>query len=296
MKSWIRLLGGVLILMGLVLLGFAGFSYYQVERIASLPASPLDAIPATLPAFGASNLPTPIVYPSVDPDQTSPAILVFPNPLPTDRPATPTITRSASSPSVSSGSVTAPAATRVPVASGVRASQAVKMLIRGSQLKKDIPVREADWVVTEQNGQWTADWNIPYDAAGHHNNTPNPGQVGNVVISGHHNLIGPNQFGVGEFAYFWNLAVGDKLYFLNSVGTAFEYVINASYPVLEQGQPLAVREQHAAQIMGPSDEPIVTLVTCWAGSQNPFSSNTYRWIVVGKLAGKVDVKSIPPTQ
>lgn len=296
MKSWIHLTGALMMLAGLVLLAFAGVSYYQTERIALLPAMETSPASATLSAFGLSSLPTPIVYPTTDPNQTSPALIVISGSGSTDVPVNSTASARANPPVASPTVSPRPQVTPQPAVSGARTSRATKMFVRGIELKKDIPVSEADWVVSEVNGQWTADWNIPFGAAGHHSNTPNPGQVGNVVISGHHNLVGPNQFGIGLFAYFWNLKSGDKIYFANSDGVAYEYAINASYPVLEQGQPLAVREQHAAQILGPSEEPIVTLVTCWAGPENPFASNTYRWIVVAKLVGKLNPAAIPPSQ
>lgn len=296
MKRWIHLTGALTMLVGLSLLAFAGVSYYQTERIALLPPNEGSSSSETLPAFGLSSLPTPIIFPTTDPSQTSPALLVTSGSSSTDVPVNSTASPRANPPIASPTVSLRPQVTPQPVIPGARTSRATKMFVRGIELKKDIPVSEADWVVSEVNGQWTADWNIPFSAAGHHSNTPNPGQVGNVVISGHHNLVGPNQFGIGLFAYFWNLKSGDKIYFTSSDGIAYEYAINASYPVLEQGQPLAVREQHAAQILGPSEEAIVTLVTCWAGPQNPFASNTYRWIVVANLVGKLNPAAIPPAQ
>ncbi len=173
-------------------------------------------------------------------------------------------------------------------------SPAVTMLVRGSQLRKDVPIKEAGWINVKTKIGTPSEWSIPFDAAGHLKTTPQPGQAGNAVFSGHHNLVGPNRFGVGTFAYFWNLREGDRIYFIDQLGNAYEYAVSESYSLLEEGQPLSVREQNSAKVMASSSEPIVTLVTCWAGPQDPFASNTYRWIIVGKLVGKLDPSSIPP--
>lgn len=286
MRTVVRVVGSLLIIGGLALLGYAGYAYMQVQRIAMLPANLPGATPAqVLPSFeiGQSNtgsIPT-VVFPPTStptdtppPSATVPPVTPQPSAVPTTRVPTPT---------------RAPTATAIP-----RPAPAVRLFIRGEKDIKDLPVRDAGWVTVQQNGVWVSDWDIPFDAVGHHMNTPNPGEAGNAVISGHHNLIGPNTFGVGLFAYNWNIGPGDKLYTEDATGKALEFVVQQSYPLLEAGQPLSVREEHARQAMGPTPDPALTLVTCWAGPENPFASNTYRWIVRARLVGSVEVVSIPP--
>ncbi len=113
-----------------------------------------------------------------------------------------------------------------------------------------------------------------------------------MVISGHNNLIGPNQFGVGLFAGLWNLQPNDVFYVVDASGRAFEYRVTKSYPLKEEGEPEAVREQHAHEILADNGQPVATLITCWNGKVAPLSGNTYRWIVNANLVGLVDASQL----
>ncbi len=166
----------------------------------------------------------------------------------------------------------------------------VRLVIPRMQL--DTAIKEAGWTTANQKGRLYSDWNLPYDAAGHLINTAQPGEAGNMVISGHNNLVGPNQFGVGLFAGLWNVKPGDMFYVIDAQGRAFEYQVTKSYPLKEEGQPAAVRAQHAQQILADNGQPVATLITCWNGPVAPLSGNTYRWIVDAMLTGQVDVNSV----
>lgn len=161
------------------------------------------------------------------------------------------------------------------------------------RLKLDTGVMEATWSVVDENGSPTSEWQIPFTSVGHLSTTPKPGEAGNAVVSGHHNLIGPNEFGLGKFAGLWNLQAGDQLFFFDAKGRVFDYRVEDFYPLKELGEPLSVREAHAQQILQDTDLPIVTLETCWNGPQSPLSGNTYRWIVVATLSGTVDPIEVP---
>jgi sortase (surface protein transpeptidase) len=147
----------------------------------------------------------------------------------------------------------------------------------------DLPIRPADYVTYQQNGQLVSDWNVPFDAAGHLSTTAQPGELGNAVLSGHHNLVGPNKFGLGKFAGLWNLAQGDEIRVKTADGAEELWRVTDSFPIKEAGEPLSVRIQHAEQILGDTTFPRLTLLTCWNGPTNPLSGNTYRWVIQAEL-------------
>lgn len=166
-----------------------------------------------------------------------------------------------------------------------------RLVIRRMNL--DAGIREATQITVQQSGQLYTDWFIPYDAVGHLVATANPGESGNMVISGHHNLIGPNQFGIGLFGGLWDLQVGDAIYVFDESGRAFAYSVSKSYYVKEGGELLSVREQHAGEIMADTGEPILTLTTCWNGAGAPYSGNTYRWIIAARLVDQIQPGQVP---
>lgn len=161
------------------------------------------------------------------------------------------------------------------------------------KMNLDTGIQDARLTTSQQDGQLYADWLIPYNAVGHIGGTANPGELGNMVISGHHNLIGPNQFGKGQFGGLWDLQVGDPIYLFDESGRAFAYAVSRSYDVKELGESLSVREQHAQEIMADTGEPILTLITCWNGALAPYSGNTYRWIVAANLVNPIEPDQVP---
>jgi sortase A len=165
------------------------------------------------------------------------------------------------------------------------------------RMKLDTRVEEAQWKTAARTGTLYTDWTLPYDAVGHLSNTAQPGEAGNLVISGHNNLVGPNQFGVGLFAGLWDLKPGDPVYVVDAQGRGFEYVVTKSYSLKEEGEPASVREQHARSVLADNGQAKITLITCWNGPVAPLSGNTYRWIVEGDLAGQIDPTQLPaPSQ
>lgn len=164
-----------------------------------------------------------------------------------------------------------------------RGSGAPAARLQIPKLNLDLAVATANYVTFQQNGQLVSDWNVPFDSAGHLATTAQPGEIGNAVISGHHNLTAPNTFGLGVFAGLWNLTVGDEIRINLEDGKTQLWRVSESFPVKEGGEPLSVRIEHAHQIMGDTDEPRLTLLTCWNGKSNPLSGNTYRWVIHAEL-------------
>lgn len=133
----------------------------------------------------------------------------------------------------------------------------------------DAPVEVADWTVMNQAGVETSTWNVPASAAGWHQNSALPGNGGNVVLSGHHNI------GAELFRYLVDLKKGDEI-LLQADGRAYRYVVTDHFILPERDVSPEQQQQNVQWIMPTTDERL-TLVTCW-----PYTGNSHRLIVVAK--------------
>ena len=132
----------------------------------------------------------------------------------------------------------------------------------------DAPIEAIYAKIIEVEGEEYAQYVAPDEfAAGWHVNSAELGQIGNTVLSGHHNAFGE------VFADLENLEVGNQIR-LMSGDKVFEYIITNKMILPEKDEPLEVRLDNARWIM-PSDDERITLVTCW-----PHNSNTHRLIIV----------------
>ena len=129
----------------------------------------------------------------------------------------------------------------------------------------DALVVPVGWTVTDEDAAWdSAD-----HAAGWHEGSAYPAHVGNVVVSGHHNIKGK------VFRYLVDLEPDDEV-FLYVGDTAFHYIVTEKHIFEEKGKPEEVRRANA-QWIAPTEDERLTLVTCW-----PYTSNTHRLIIVAK--------------
>ncbi len=133
----------------------------------------------------------------------------------------------------------------------------------------DAPVVPVQRKLVDENGEVTEVWEVADNAAGWHEGSALPGQPGNIVLSGHHNIQGQ------VFRYVERLKPGDEVV-LYADGRAFRYVVQLKMIVKEKGEPPEVRQENARWI-GPFPDERLTLVTCW-----PYTSNTHRVIVVAR--------------
>jgi sortase A len=131
----------------------------------------------------------------------------------------------------------------------------------------DAPVVEIGWAPAA-DGSGT-EWQLPDNAAGFQYGSALPGQKGNTVIAGHHNIKGK------VFARVHELVRGDEVD-LYAGGQVFHYRVDDSFILPERGMPTAQRLQNASWIAPTSDDRL-TLVTCW-----PPNDNSYRVIVVAR--------------
>ena len=137
----------------------------------------------------------------------------------------------------------------------------------------DAPVVPVGWTVTDEGSAW----NSADHAAGWHLGSAHPGQAGNTVLSGHHNIKGK------VFRYLIDLEPDDEV-FLYAGDTAYHYVVTEKHLFEEKGKPEAVRRANA-QWIAPTDDERVTLVSCW-----PYTSNTHRLVIVAKPFWKLETR------
>jgi sortase A len=139
----------------------------------------------------------------------------------------------------------------------------------------DTSVIEVGWQQVVQNGVTINAWVVADYAAGWHKNSALPGQGGNIVISGHHNINGE------VFRYIVDLEPGATVSLYDTAGQIHNYVIVDKFIVKDKGEPEAVRRENAKWI-GVFNEERLTLITCW-----PYTTNTHRVVVIGKPAGSI---------
>lgn len=144
--------------------------------------------------------------------------------------------------------------------------------IRAATIGLDAPVVIMGWEsYTDPSGNPASRWVVPDCAAGWHQNSALPGQGGNIVLSGHHNIAGE------VFREVVSLEVGDEVE-LYLGETVTRYVVAESLLLREADEPMSVRLANAHYIEATDDERL-TLSTSW-----PYETNTHRVIVIARPA------------
>lgn len=120
----------------------------------------------------------------------------------------------------------------------------------------DSKVIEVGWDVEKlATGEEAAVWQVAKYAVGQHRGSANPGEGGNVVLAGH---VG----GFGKvFRDLYYIKPGDQIT-LYSGDQQYLYTVKEHLVVTEEG---VSPEQHAANAayIAPTNQEVVTLVTCW---------------------------------
>lgn len=150
-------------------------------------------------------------------------------------------------PVTDSGDVARPAArtgvSQAPLFARLRLAPATRLRVPAIDL--DVPVEE---VSSARLGEsWL--WPVPEDAAGHHLGTANPGEPGNIVISGHVDT----RRGPGIFARLSEVKAGDTVT-LESADGRFTYRVESVSVVPEADV--------SVMLQVPSER--LTLITCVA--------------------------------
>lgn len=135
----------------------------------------------------------------------------------------------------------------------------------------DTPVVELGWsAATDPSGRVFSRWDVAAYAAGWHINSSELGQSGNVVMSGHNNILGSvfrelDQLKQGDIATIW------------SGNTRYDYEIEKVVIVPDKHATPEQRRDNASWIQEFDDDRL-TLVSC-----SPRDDNSHRIIAVAHL-------------
>ena len=135
----------------------------------------------------------------------------------------------------------------------------------------DTKVVPVGWdMIPAPNGQgMKAEWQVADYAVGHHKGSANPGQPGNVVMSGHVDYKGQ------VFRDLHKSTKGDQVIVYTEKGQ-YLYVITNMVIVEEVGVSDEQKKLNAAY-MNPTPDPTLTMITCF-----PYGVDTHRLIVIAK--------------
>jgi len=135
----------------------------------------------------------------------------------------------------------------------------------------DTKVVPVGWdMIPAPNGQgMRAEWQVADFAVGHHKGSANPGQPGNVVLSGHVDYKGE------VFRELHKSTKGDEVIMYTDKGQ-YLYVITDMVLVKEVGVPDEQKRRNAAY-MNPTPDSTLTMITCW-----PYGIDDHRLIVIAK--------------
>lgn len=136
-----------------------------------------------------------------------------------------------------------------------------------------IPSIDVDSGIVEavlKNGEWQ----VPKFVAGHLQGTANPGENGNVVLTGHVQSISAGNV----FARIQELNAGDKVS-LYVDSNEFPYRVRTKFVV----------KNNDMSVVQPTSTPVLTLITC-TGTWNPFTRDySERLIVLADPVGPGDL-------
>lgn len=135
----------------------------------------------------------------------------------------------------------------------------------------DAPIISAEQEVVRSDGVDYTQWVAPnIFAAGWHSDSAGLGQVGNMVLNGHHNVSGE------VFKNLEDLKEGDRISIYGEDDQRYGYLVTNVMILPERDVSLQERLENARWILPSSDERL-TMVTCW-----PYYSNTHRLVIVAK--------------
>jgi sortase A len=137
-------------------------------------------------------------------------------------------------------------------------------------VKIDSKVVPVSWsMIPAPGGGMKSEWQVADYAVGHHAGSANPGQVGNVVMSGHVDYRGQ------VFKDLDKVNKGDEVTIYTEKGQ-YMYVVTNMVLVKEEGVPPEQKAANAAY-MNPTPDQTLTMITCW-----PYGIDDHRLIVIAK--------------
>jgi sortase A len=139
-------------------------------------------------------------------------------------------------------------------------------------IKVDTPVVELGWTTNKTAaGAIFSEWDVAEYAAGWHKNSAVPGEAGNVVMSGHNNILG------SVFRELDQLKRGDTLK-VSVGGGEYIYSVDEVLILPEKHASAKQRKANVKYIQETPDDRL-TLVSCW-----PRDDNTHRIVVIARPA------------
>lgn len=148
-------------------------------------------------------------------------------------------------------------------------------------IKVDTPVVELGWSTKKTAaGAIFSEWDVAAYAAGWHKNSALPAEDGNVVMSGHNNILG------SVFRELDRLKRGDTIT-VYSGKRAIAYTVDEVLIVPERHASLEQRKDNARYIE-PTKDDRLTLVSCW-----PRNDNSHRIIVIATPVQKMPTAQKP---
>ncbi len=124
-------------------------------------------------------------------------------------------------------------------------------------IKVDRKVQQVGWHLEEQNGVQVAIWDVPKYAVGHNQGTANPGEAGNIVLTGH---SGGSAYPFNDL--YW-VPIGSKV-LIWSNGQQYSYTVSDRVIVDELGPTVTDAQRHEnARYIEETPSEQITMVTCW---------------------------------
>ncbi len=248
---FLRILGNLLIVAGLAMLlgiaGWWGYTQYEVQQfLASAPDRGITIEPTVDVAAVGSQ-----------PDHATP---VAPTATATIVPALREL-NGAAGPKV--GESLVPTITPVP-----DNSPPIHLNIPSVGIDADV-VPVAWDMIPAKGGGIKPEWQVADYAVGHHAGSANPGQVGNVVLSGHVDYKGE------VFRNLHEVKKGDLVTLYTEKGQ-YIYVISDLRIVQEEGVSAQQKRQNA-RFMDPTADATLTMITCY-----PYGIDDRRFIAIAK--------------
>jgi len=137
------------------------------------------------------------------------------------------------------------------------------------KIKLDTAILPVGLQTIQEHGKTKLIWGTVSAAAGFHQTSAYPGNAGNTVINGHRDIRG------SVFLHLDRMKVGDRMIVL--VGdVAYHYYVTEVLVLPEALASIEQRERNA-QLMGPTSEERLTLITC-----TPLGLATHRLLVIAK--------------
>ncbi len=137
-------------------------------------------------------------------------------------------------------------------------------------IKVDTPVVELGWSKKKtSDGSIFSEWDVAEYAAGWHKNSSLPGGTGNIVMSGHNNILG------SVFRELDLLKRGDPIS-VYSGGNEYAYEVDEVLILPEKFASVEQRQANVEYIEATEDNRL-TLVSCW-----PRNDNTHRVVVIAR--------------